>query len=74
MIELTTSRSQQRQHDQGVLRPNHSATAALEKCLILSVISVLLFCRCVLVSCTGRASARGPGRPAAHGPGRVRFL
>ena len=26
---------------------------------------------CALVSCTGRASARGPGRPAAHGPGRA---
>ena len=26
---------------------------------------------CLLVSCTGRASARGPGRPAAHGPGRA---
>ena len=25
----------------------------------------------LLVSCTGRASARGPGRPAAHGPGRA---
>ena len=25
-------------------------------------------------SCTGRASARGPGRPAAHGPGRARLL
>ena len=28
----------------------------------------------VLGSCTGRASARGPGRPAAHGPGRARLL
>ena len=28
-IELTTSRSPQRQHDQGVLCPNHSATAAM---------------------------------------------
>ena len=27
--------------------------------------------RHALVSCTGRASARGPGRPAAHGPGRA---
>ena len=25
----------------------------------------------LLVSCTGRASARGPRRPAAHGPGRA---
>ena len=24
---------------------------------------------CILGSCTGRASARGPGQPAAHGPG-----
>ena len=24
----------------------------------------------VLGSCTGRASARGPGQPAAHGPGQ----
>ena len=29
---------------------------------------------CVLGSCTGRASARGPGQPAAHGPGRARIL
>ena len=28
-IELTTSRSPWRQHDQGVLRANHSATAAV---------------------------------------------
>ena len=29
--------------------------------------------RSALGSCTGRASARGPGRPGAHGPGRAKL-
>ena len=33
-IELTTFRTLKRQHDQGVLRPNHSAAAAVRKIML----------------------------------------